>query len=305
MKYILLAIVIVVILVIIIFYFLRKKWAIRKVNCLSDQDKLNIVNKALHPFGFTFDLKQDIVISKNDAWQREVGYCDFYDYKSPFLNIVMDSEPIYFKYCDKEYRIEFFKGQYGITTGAEIGLYVRDCDSNLPKGFYPAANDQERLEMEFLLFKKCFLFSRAGYSWWLTGFDVGRFSNPKDLRLKACVKFPNKEMQVAFIEGLLNAGYNENSICVCCNSVCFDFCCPKNYKLNCHHRIIKCIAQFFNRINCAIYMHFTRFFNRTLDKLTYIRYMFPCFYRLVIRLSVPRRKLKKLHKKVIKKDKKK
>lgn len=297
MKYIIITLVVLFIIALWIFYLCRRKWAIRKVNCDSDEEKLSYINAALDPFGFAFDPLQDIVISKNDSWQRDVGYRDLYDLKAPFLNMVMDAEPIYFDYDHKHYRIEFWKGQYGITTGAEIGVYVRDFDCKLPKGYYRCARDCERLNMCFMLFKKCFLFSREDLSWWLTGFDVGKFSKPKDLKLKACIYFPNKEMQVAFVEGLLNAGYEQNKIEVCCDYVCFDLCCPLNYKLNHCHRIMKCIAQCCNFINCSIFMHFTRFFNRTLDKLAYLRYMAPCLYRFIIRLSIPRRKQRKYCKK--------
>lgn len=104
-------------------------------------------------------------------------------------------------------------------------------------------------------------------------------------------------MQIAFIKGLLKAGYTINKIEICCNEVCFDYCTPHNYKLNHKHKIIKCIMQIINYINCHIYMYLTRFFNRTLDKLAYLRYMAPCIYRLIIRLSVPRRKCKRYCKK--------
>lgn len=296
MKYIVIGLLIFIFLLIILCYFFRKKWAIKKVRCTTDEEKLFYINKALAPFGFEFDMYQDVVISKNDAWQRNLGYMDFYDSKAPFLNMVMDCQPIYFDYDNKHYRIEFWKGQYGLTTGAEIGIYIRDNQFSILKEFYRAANDDERLDMTFSLSKKCKLFSRYGTSWWLTGFDVGLFSKPKDLQMKICIQFLDCKMRNAFVKALIKAGYTMNNIEICNNSVCFEFCCPSYYKPNCTHRIIKFIAQIFNYINCHIYMYFTRFFNRTIDKLTYLRYMAPCLYRFVIRLCVPRRKRKRYHK---------
>jgi len=58
-----------------------------------------------------------------------------------------------FNYDCKNYRIEFWKGQYGLTTGAEIGIYIQDG-----KDFYRAAKDTERLDMSFTLIKNCKLF---------------------------------------------------------------------------------------------------------------------------------------------------
>ena len=304
MTYIILILVLVLLLIFIILYSIRKKWAIRKVYKESEREKLEALNQALCPFGFQFDLKQDIVISKNDSWQREVGFSDLYDYKAPFLNIVTDAEPIYFTYQDKEYRLEFWKGQYGITTGGEIGLYVRDKSMDDAFGYYRCATDEERLQMGFMLYDNCFLFSRSGLSWWLTGFDVGKFSRPRDLFMKVCILFPTKEMQVCFVEGLLAAGYEQNKIHICDCSVCFDFCCSHNYKLIHKNKIWKCIAQICNFINVSLFNFFTRYFTTTLDKITYIRFMFPCLYRFIIRHSIPRRKQKKCchkHKKQTKK----
>lgn len=291
MFYVILALLVVVFIVLFIFYHVRKKWAIRKVKQESEEKKLKEVNAALEPFGFAFDLEQDIVISKNDSWQRDMGYQDLFDLKAPFLNMVMDAEPIYFVYKGHEYRLEFWKGQYGITTGAEIGFYVRDL--HCKEDHFQAVSDEERLEMGFKLYKNCFLFSRSGLSWWLTGFDVGNFSKPRNLKMKCCVRFRSRGMQIAFVEGLLQAGYNKCQIHVCCDCVCFDFCCAHNYKVNGKYCIIKCIAQFCNYINVSFFNFFTRYFNRTIDKLTYIRYMAPCLYRFIIRLSIPRRKQKK------------
>ena len=294
MLYLYIALIILILIFIIIFfcYLKRKKWAIKKVNCMSDEQKVKKVNNALSPFGFEFCLEQDIVISKNNPWQRDVGYHDLYDLKSPLFNIIMDCEPIYFDYNHKHYRMEFWKGQYGITTGAEIGLYV--LEDNHHK--YRAATDEERLNMSFVLFKKCFLFSRCDLSWWLTGFDVGLFSKPKDLKLRACINFPNQEMQIAFVEGLLNAGYTKNKIDICYTEVCFNICEPLNYKLNYRHKLIKLFIQIINYLNCSIYMFITRYFNRTIDKLTYLILMAPHLYKLIIRLTFPKKRCKKFTK---------
>lgn len=284
MKYVFLGIFIFIILIFLICYFFRKRWAIRKVKCMSDEEKLCTVNSFLEPFGFEFDLNEDIVISKNDAWQRNFGYMNIYDKKAPLFNMVFDALPVCFNYDCKNYRIEFWKGQYGLTTGAEIGIYIQDG-----KDFYRAAKDTERLDMSFTLIKNCKLFYRSLCSWWLTGFDVGNFSRPKDLKMNVCIKFPCEEMKNAFVKALINTGYSKGNIEICDNIVCFSYCCPSNYKPNFTHRIIKCIAQIFNFINCHIYMKFTKPFNRTLDKLTYLRFMFPCLYKFIISLCIPKK----------------
>ncbi len=296
MKYLLFGILAVVIIILVVLYLCRKRWAIRKVKCMCDEEKVCRIDAALNPFGFKFDENCDIVVSKNDAWQGDFGYMDFYDKKAPFFNMVMDAEPIFFDYDGKEYRIEFWKGQYGLTTGAEIGLYVRDDCGNSHKNFYLAANENEWLDMGFILTKKCDLFCRKERTWWLTGFDVGIFSKPKELKMNICICFPNTKMCEAFVSALIKNGYSNCQLNICENMVCFDYCCPSYYKPNGKHRIIKCLVQGWNSFFCYVYQYLTRFFNRTLDKLTYLSFMLPCFYRFIICLSIPRRKQRKKQK---------
>lgn len=288
MFYIIISLLIILVIALIIFLYLRKRWAIRKVKCTTEEEKLFYVNSMLEPFGFTFDIEKDIIVSKKDCWQRDIGYTDFYDYKAPSFNMVMDSLPIIFDYNNKEYRIEFWKGQYGITTGAEIGLYARDKSEN--HKYYHAVCDEECLDMNFVLSKKCQLFYRCDKSWWLTGFDLGVFSRPKNLRMSNCLCFPNQEMLMCFVNALINAGIPKSHIDICDKQVCFDYCCPNNYRPNHCHSLIKLFMQICNFINCQFYLWFTRPFNRTLDKLTYLRYLAPCLYRFIIRISIPRRK---------------
>lgn len=293
-MYILLGIILVVV-VLWIWFLVRRKKAISKVKTLSDEEKVSYINAILNPFGFIFDIPCDIVISQNDSWQREYGYMDLYDYKAPAFKMVYDAEVINFLYEGKYYRIELWKGQYGITTGAEVGIYIRD---NKNINFYRCANDEERLDIEYILTKKCDLFCRCDKSWWLTGFDVGKFSRPSDLKMDICICFKTLEMKDAFVDSLIALGYSQCQLNICDTTVCFEYCCPKYYKPNYHHRITKFFAQICNYINTSIYNCLTRPFNRTLDKLTYIKLMLPCLYRMIVLLTIPRRKQKKYYKRI-------
>ncbi len=277
----------------IVYLYRKRKWAIRKVKITTDCEKLCYINLMLEPFGFEFDIDQDIIISRRDCWQRDFGYMDLYDDKSPFFNMVIVSLPVCFDYEDKQYRIEFWKGQYGIALGAEIGVYVRDRFSKYK--IYQAVSDEDSLHMQFSLYKDCKLFSRCDKSWWLTGFDIGKFSATSDLKMSVCICFPNQEMLGLFISSLINAGYSSSNIDVCDNMVCFDYCFKNNYRPNHQHKFIKFLVQIRNHINCKWYLYLTKEFNRTLDKLTFLRYMAPRLYGYIIKISIPRHR--KAHKK--------
>jgi hypothetical protein len=282
MKYIILIIILLLFIFLILFINKCKKNAIKKVLNETKEEKITSINTFLKPFGFAYDLKQDIIVSKNNSWQRNFGYTNIYDLKAPYFHMVMDSEPIYFDYNHKHYRIEFWKGQYGITTGAEVGVYVRDFNSTLPNSFYRSASNSEALDISFDLYKNCYLLSRKNYSWWLTGFKVGTFSKPKDLKMIISIRFPNQVIKNAYIKGLFNAGYNETNIKIFENVVTVEYCCPNNYKLNNNHHLIKWLSQISNQLNCKIYNYLTRYFNTTLDKLIYLKYLAPFIYNFIV-----------------------
>ena len=164
--------------------------------------------------------------------------------------------------------------------------------------FYNAVDDHEFLEVCFSLYKGRLLFSQEDRTWWLTGFAVGEMSWPSELTMKVCVHFPNLCMRNSFIDGLLKSGYKGDKINCCGNYVCFDYCRPYNYKLNHRCRILKFFVQCMNKMNCSIYMFITRPFNTTLDKLTYLRFLAPTFYKFILHLSIPKRKHKKYQRKI-------
>ena len=68
--------------------------------------------------------------------------------------MIIDCEPIYFRYKGKKWLIEFWKGQYGMTTGGEVGIYyTTGPDLNIPGlfngTFYKCVNDEDRIDMSF------------------------------------------------------------------------------------------------------------------------------------------------------------
>ena len=111
-------------------------WLIRTRHFRPNPDKAqqqNALNNDLKDSGFAYHLMDDYFYSRMDCWQREVGYCRLYDEGAPFFNMIFDAEPITFSYGGKRWLIELWKGQYGITTGAEIGIYnttLEDLDTD-------------------------------------------------------------------------------------------------------------------------------------------------------------------------------
>ncbi len=59
------------------------------------------MDKAIVAAGYAYDNKQDIFYSKIDAWQRQMGYCRLYDEAASLMGMVVDSEPVFFEYNNK------------------------------------------------------------------------------------------------------------------------------------------------------------------------------------------------------------
>lgn len=277
----------------------RKKWAVRKVWQSSTEEKEKKLNNALAAFGFLYDRENDAVCSGMYPWQREMGYCAAYDEGAAAMYMIFDCEPIYFDYGDGHYLIELWKGQYGCTTGAEIGLYVNreeHPDKSPAQLFYECVGDEERIPMGFALYKNGEkILERSELHWWLTGFQVGMYSEPEELTMEVGLAFPNGMMCNAFCEGLLRAGYERRNIRVEQYRVYFRFETPHSEQPDiCGNRCRKRIQRR-NHKNCRLYNRVTKPFAETLNKINYIGYCFPLLYRIVIRMGMKtnRRKWKK------------
>lgn len=178
---------------------------------------LNWVNSAVYLGGFEYNPQQKVYQSRQDALQRLGGYSDLFDFLSVVFFMVIDVEPIYFSYDKKDYMIELWKGQYCVSSGSEIGVYIKSpygpVGATGPDARYYCAPDSEMLDMSYNLQTvdtKKVLFSRSGVHWWLTGFLPGVFNQPENLALEDVhITFRNPEMAKAFYTALASRFNND------------------------------------------------------------------------------------------------
>lgn len=165
---------------------------------------------AVYTAGFEYCPEEDIIYSTMNNIQRHGGYCWAYDEAAITISSVIDCEPIYFRYGGYDWMIELWKGQYGIETGAEIGLYYHKTGEKeeplsymIMGEFFGCVRDEDMLDMTFSLERNGKeLFARDWTRhWWLTGFRWGEISKPEELEMKISIRFPNEEMLQAFIDG--------------------------------------------------------------------------------------------------------
>lgn len=226
--------------------------------------------------GYSYDANQDIFYSKLYPWQRKMGYCRLYDEAAIISGMIIDCEPIYFVYGGKRWLIEFWKGQYGMTTGCEIGIYYTDdFDINIPDlftgTFYQTVADEDMLYMSCSLKKNGkTLFTREDKHWWLTGFILGEFSEPHELEMDINISLKNGKMRNAFVRGLIEAGYTHRDIYINGNTVSLRFDQPRTPQPMARTPATEWVTQRKNELLCKKYREVTDPYDNLTDKINAI-----------------------------------
>jgi hypothetical protein len=204
---------------------------------------------AVYAAGFIYDPSQSIIYSRTDPLQRRFGYAYGYDVAAIGMNAILDCEPIFFDYAGKHWMIELWKGQYGLETGCEIGIYNRAIGSSSPAYdlldktvgvragdptqshnlFFDCASDSELLVMSSTLSKSGQLLFRRGpqLHWWLTGFKWGVYSRPEELSMQVAITCRDGDMSKALLAALTDMGYPAD---VSSNTVSFNFATPSSHQ---------------------------------------------------------------------------
>ena len=132
-----------------IFFQCRRKKIICKINSMDCCTKCSLIDELVYPFGYKFHCDCGFFSSTLDAPQKQAGYTWLYDYLAPRFQMVFDSLPVYFDYRGRTWLIEFWKGQYGINTGAEIGIYHADPiipEKDYKNAWFSCAEEEEMLD---------------------------------------------------------------------------------------------------------------------------------------------------------------
>lgn len=286
-MYLFFALFIILLLFLILINYRCQKKNIQKVRAMSLNDKCKLLNSLIEPLGYYYVLPQDLFTTRINAWQRDFGYCALYDKAAPHFHMIFDSLPVYFNYQGKTWLLELWKGQYGINTGCEIGLYYanhilepREYNNTL----FQSVENTDMISMSFTLYRNHIDIARiSGKHWWSTAFCMGCFSQSTALSLWASLTFPTTEMAIAFVEGLLNTGYSQQEISRHCNNVTFSFTDTSTNK-GYLHRLRIYLTQSCNRFWCKMYLSITKPFSLSLDKLLYLYFYLPFAFRRILRI---------------------
>lgn len=154
--------------------------------------------------GYYLDVENGVVYTGNDVWQRNFGFCLFYDHLA-YCTHQMDyvTTRIKFGYADMDWMIQLWKGRYFICNGGEIGIYNRP--EHRIGTFYNCVTDDEMLysDMEILHGGESILYRDRNLTWWNTGFRLsGVTYDPASLTMKSTITMKDEEMLTAFTDAL-------------------------------------------------------------------------------------------------------
>lgn len=167
--------------------------------------------------GYDYDAQDGIFVTSMNNWQRQGNFVSHYDTAARYINMYYRTVTIDFgPYDGLNWRMQLWKGQYGVFGGCEAGIYTADPDANVM--VYQAADDYHMLWWESTLY-----LSKEDYEsgnmwfrhhfeehWWLTGFKSGVVDPEKlIMHLKVQMKTPNMANQ--FEVALLESGFKKVS----------------------------------------------------------------------------------------------
>lgn len=259
--------------------------AMRKADAISDTQKHGDLIRELKSNGFGYDSHEDILYGLRDGWLKAVGYGRGYEENMLVFYGIVDIEPVYFQYEHKNWVITLRKGQYGIHLGGEINIYKSDKSSREYQELtYTIPDDAECPLLDFTLKQGCNdIMKRQDRDWQVNGFRVGAYAEKEELTMAVQISFPNREMRNAFYEALAFLGYGPSEAAIRGNAVHFMFGKPKSEQPRNYGKWYVRSKMWRNRRDNAGYQKTVEGYEKTVDRLNYLRYRSPRLYQDIIR----------------------
>lgn len=176
-------------------------------------------------YQYSYDYGGYYYANDKKSWQKLFGFARIYDYAAPYTAMEYDYIRVFFTYDEEDFMVQFWKGQYGILYGGEVGIYNRDEDGQKsdPFTFYSAASEKYWPVMDMAVYHQekegdpakdyKLLFRRpVDEYWWCTGFVPGtlrQYEPADELRIEATLTFKDSEMAELFADGLRDCGFTK------------------------------------------------------------------------------------------------
>ena len=185
-------------------------------SCMVNVAKRNAFAHFFLSISYTYSPMGDYYYSDNNsAWQKPFGFMRLYDVASQLIGYQYDFKRMVFTYGNKDWLIEFWKGQYALFQyGGEIGVYTKYAAGfgDTPVSTYRCAAKGDWLNMEMILYQQQSngtmrrVFTRDyGKYWWCDGYRVGRLRKSKpasELQMVSRITLKDEQMATAFAKSM-------------------------------------------------------------------------------------------------------
>ena len=281
------AIVIVTFCILMKIHVSRKRKCLLRLTNMSESEKNEKIDEIAGTFGYQYVPEWDVFTSRRDAWQKQFGYGSVYDKASPYAGMVFETLPVYFDYAGKTWLIQIWKGQYGICTGCEVGVYHAKHiveEKEWKNTIFHAVDEQEMPLISTVLRREGRVVAALRENhWWLTTFEPGTVSNPSQLDLKISIRFADVEMRNAFYRALLKQGIDSKEVLTCFTTIQFHY--PNCYGYLSRWKYVQTtLAQWLNRLSCKVFRVTTRCCGSCRDRLLFLSFYLPCAARHLMKL---------------------
>lgn len=155
-------------------------------------------------FMFRYDVTQGIFYAPRHCFQRLFGYNDFYD---DLADVIMNIEnrTIYYTYKKNNWRLELWKGDYGLFIGGEVGIYNKNPKH--PRQHYNSAIGEDLIHMSMEIYHGDKLLLTRPYAryWWINGFKFDGLKNISsgELKMRTTLTFNDYESRDAFVNAYI------------------------------------------------------------------------------------------------------
>lgn len=184
------------------------------------------LGKFTNDMGFEYDTKQGIFYSSRDSWQRDANYFNHYDWAANYADMRYQTVYMEFSSPDDPYttgtygdpidwRIQFWKGQYGFLGGTELGIYTKRPDEN--EKVYACADDDHMMNIYYEIYKTKedyengrLYFYRDEWNgvghWWVTGFKLDSVDPPR-MVMKGKLHLKTNKLAAMLLEQMRIKGF--------------------------------------------------------------------------------------------------
>ncbi len=188
----------------------------------SKTNRLRTLNQDLFPYGLAYDSRRGVFFSttqtpirtNNRPWEKRfIRRNKKHEPLSPRRHAYFDGESIPFSSDGRQWLLLLRKGQYGVATGAEVGLYELVLDGQGPPRvvpYAPAKREYYPLISLTLWRNDSPIVKRSARNWYLTGFAPGVFADPSELGVHLEITFHDAEVCRAFGNALGRMGYGKD-----------------------------------------------------------------------------------------------